>query len=42
MRFDLGRGGVVLLELADVENVMHFCAAGGQEGPVERRCTRYV
>ena len=26
---DLGRGGVVLLKLADVENVMHICAAGG-------------
>ena len=26
---DLGRRGVVLLELADVENVMHVCAAGG-------------
>ena len=26
---DRGRGGVILLELADVENVMHVCAAGG-------------
>ena len=26
---NLGRGGVVLLELADVENVMHVCASGG-------------
>ena len=26
---DLGRGGVVLLELADVENVMHVCASCG-------------
>ena len=26
---NLWRGGVVLLELADVENVMHVCASGG-------------
>ena len=26
---DLGRGEAVLIELADAENVMHVCAAGG-------------